>query len=68
MAAAISKWPAHNRLNPSLIPVSMRSILVLFPAQRKALIAYIMIGKTVLEPPIRIVKVLVPEPWVRECA
>jgi len=46
----------------------MRSILVLFPAQRKALIAYIMIGKTVLEPPIRIVKVLLPEPWVRECA
>jgi len=46
----------------------MKSILVLFPAQRKALIAYIMISKTVLELPIRIVKVLLPEPWVRECS
>ena len=67
-ALAISSWPAQNRLNPSLVPVSLSSIFVLFPASRKALIASTMIGNTVLEPPILMVEVLLPAPWARDSA
>jgi hypothetical protein len=59
-ALAISSWPLQNRLNPSLVPVSLRSIFVLYPAARKALIASIMIGDTVLEPPILMLAALLP--------
>ena len=64
-ALAISNWPEQNRLNPSLVPVSLRSMGVLFPASRNALIASFMIGNTVLEPPILIVEALLPAPWAR---
>jgi hypothetical protein len=52
-ALAISSWPVQKRRNPSLVPVSLRSIFVVLPAARKARIASVMIGKTVLDPPIR---------------
>ena len=67
-ALTISSWPLQNRLNPSLVPVSLRSILVLFPASRKALIASSMIGNTVLEPPILMLAALLPARWARESA
>jgi hypothetical protein len=65
---AISSWPEQNRLNPSLVPVSLRLIGVLFPASRNALIASFMIGNTVLEPPILMGEALLPAPWARDCA
>jgi hypothetical protein len=39
----------------------------LFPDVRKALIASLMIGNTVLEPPIRMMETVLPVLWARDC-